>query len=290
VLTSKDTKRKSDSADKSNSADKSKKKSKSGDSDDKTKADKHDTPIDAEKLALKEAIKALTAHGAHDTGLIEITGIKGTGTRGAIGFACIYDGDESLVHVNEITEKDKAEFALSVARWLKQGGLGGQYDHKAGVVRDLDHLLDSILGKGNGPRLTDRICVQAPNNRTPLSPRFLAFALSSALCMRKPRPRSSGPRRFPAVEPRADNKKGSLSFQHRSCFLLLLAFIPPYHPAAVIKVRGARPRAPPSLSASTGSQTRRPASLQLKSSLSLTTMRRPRRSGSPSKPTASTSL
>jgi hypothetical protein len=171
--TSNDTKRRSDSADKSNSAEASKKKSKSGDSADKTKADNHDTPIDAEKLALKEAIKALTAlDGPHDTGLIEITGIKGTDTVGAIGFACIYDGDDCIVHVNEIYEADKAEFALSVARWLKNGGLGGRYDHKAGVVRDLDILLDSILGKGNGPRLTDRICVQAPNDRTPLSPRF----------------------------------------------------------------------------------------------------------------------
>ena len=122
---------------------------------------------------------ALTAlEGLHDTGLIKILGIRGTDTDGRIGFVCDYNGADSIVHVHEIAENDKAQFALSGTRWLMEGGLDGRSDHKAGVVRDLDLLLDSILGKGNGPRLADLICVQAPNDRTPLFPRFSLLHLA----------------------------------------------------------------------------------------------------------------
>jgi len=89
----------------------------------------------------------------------------GESTAGCIGFTCTFDGKEQerIVHDNEMIGADeKRDFALAVARWIRDDG---QAKHKAGVVRALDLMLDSLLGKSDVPRLQALCHVQEPRGR-----------------------------------------------------------------------------------------------------------------------------
>lgn len=95
---------------------------------------------------------------------IKVKGVMGESTVGFIGFTCTFDGEEQehIVHENEIGADEKRDFALAVARWIRDDG---QAKHKAGVVRALDLMLDSLLGKSDVPRLEALFHVQEPRGR-----------------------------------------------------------------------------------------------------------------------------
>jgi hypothetical protein len=118
-----------------------------------------------EKRALNKFMKDLKKlNSGAEPRKITVKGVMGESTAGCIGFTCTFGDEEQerIVHETEIGEDEKRDFALAVARWIRDDR---QAKHKAGVVRALDLMLDYLLGKSDVPRLEALFNVQEPRGR-----------------------------------------------------------------------------------------------------------------------------